>query len=346
MLSRDRISRLAALSLLLSAIELFVPRILPFFRLGLANIPLLMGLSLDPASFAVLCLLKGIGTSYTAGNLFSVFALISIAQSLAAGTVMYFLYRFAGKAVTIWGISISGALVSTLIQLFLASLYAGKGTMAFLPLMLLLSLPSSLITAWLSTRIPEPVIQVPESSGQQSNHISVILLAISGAAMMMTDRLQLLIPSVLAAFMLQHLAHRRIKLLPHLTLLLFMLVSSLLVPHGAVVFRIFSFPVTEGSIIDGFSKALRLSGGIAISQAFSGMIVPGKGLIGETLSMFTALLTAFRNTEGRLWPRFMETLKTEDLYFAQKPLVNIPAFTLFAFTLLFSAFAFIDCVFF
>ena len=89
MLSRDRISSLAALSLLFSAAEMFIPRFLPFFRLGLSNIPMLMALDMNWASYLVLALMKGIGTSYVSGNLFSVFAAISIAQSLAAAIVVW-----------------------------------------------------------------------------------------------------------------------------------------------------------------------------------------------------------------------------------------------------------------
>ena len=55
MQSRDKIAYLGALSLLMSLAELFVPRPLPFFRLGLANIPLLLGLTMDVGPYMALC---------------------------------------------------------------------------------------------------------------------------------------------------------------------------------------------------------------------------------------------------------------------------------------------------
>ena len=91
-------------------------------------------------------------------------------------------------------------------------------------------------------------------------------------------------------------------------MLFFMLLSALLVPHGKVLATVFSYPVTEGSLIDGLSRGLRLSGGIAISQAFSRIIRPGNGIIGKSISMFTMLLSSFRNTTGNLWDRFLEVL--------------------------------------
>ena len=348
MLSRDRISRLAALSLFFSALELFVPRILPFFRLGLANIPVLMALSLDWRSFLVMTLLKGIGTSYTAGNLFSPFAVVSIVQAIGSGAVMYVLHRFSGKWFSIYGISAAGALASTLLQLILASLYAGPGTMAFLPLMLLLSLPSALLTAFLSGRIPDTDTECVAMTDNDGSFriFPIILLAVSGAAMMMTDDLRFLIPSVILSFILQIRCGRKVKLLPHLTLLLFMLVSSMLAPHGKVLMTLLSFPVTEGALLDGLSRSLRLSGGIALSQAFSAFIRPGRGLIGRTLAIFTGLLSAFRNAEGSLRSRFLEALRYDGTDLISKKPVNIPFFTLTCISSLITALAIADCVFF
>ena len=346
MLYRDRISRLAALALFLSAVEMFIPRFVPFFRIGLANIPILQALNMDAGSFLILLFLKGIGTSYISGNLFSIFAIVSIAQSLVAGGIMYMLKRAFPAGLSIYGISLAGALGSSFAQIALTTLYAGKGTLAFLPLMLILSIPSALITAALSEKIPEPRIYMGESSEKTGSRLPIILLIATGAAMMMYKDLEFIIPAVILSFLLQKTMKRRIYILPHLTMLLFMMISSLLTPHGEVLFRIFSYPVTEGAIIDGLSKALKLSGGIALSQAFSTIIRPQNGLIGKTISMFTQLLTAFHNTEGNLWTRFTEALTTEEPSNETKRAVNIPYFTLICISALITALAITDCVFF
>lgn len=347
MLYRDRISRLAALALFLSAIELFIPRFMPFFRLGLSNIALLMALDLNASSFFALAILKGIGTSYIAGNLFSVFALISIAQSIASGAVMFSLKRILGNNISAYGISIAGALISTITQIFIASLYAGKGTLAFLPIMLALSFPSAVITAYLSNKIPEPAMNAASSqSKEEANMLPIILLIISCASILMTEEIVLLLPAVAAAFVFQHIAGRRIKLVPHLTLLVFMLLSSILTPNGEVLFKVFSFPITRGAIIDGLTKSLHLSGGIALSQGFSSMIHPRNGLIGKTISMFSMLLTAFQNAQGNLWSKFREALVTANTPTSQKTPVNVSSFTLICVSAFIFALAIADCVFF
>lgn len=346
MLSRDRISRLAALSLFLSAVELFIPRFLPFFRLGLSNIPILMALDLNPLSFLALCVIKGIGTSYTAGNLFSVFAIISLLQSICSGLVMYGTARVFKSGISRYGVSLFGALTSTLVQIALAALYAGRGTLAFLPIMLILSFPAAILTAYLSEKIPEPDAKIPEMSGEKESRLAIILFILSSAAMMMTTEIILLLPSLALAFILQYLTGRKIKLLPHLSMLLFMVLSSLLVPHGKVLFSIFSYPVTEGSLADGISKGLRLSGGVALSQAFSTMRTPGTGIIGKSISIFTMLLSSFRNTTGSLWSRFLEALHSDNTQNNRKEQVNIPIFTLISLSVIIIALAITDCVFF
>ena len=49
--TRQQIARLAALMLVFTYAELLVPRVIPFFRLGLGNAALLMGLGLSFPAF-------------------------------------------------------------------------------------------------------------------------------------------------------------------------------------------------------------------------------------------------------------------------------------------------------
>ena len=347
MLSRDRISSLAALSLLFSAAEMFIPRFLPFFRLGLANIPMLMALDMNWASYLVLALMKGIGTSYVSGNLFSVFAAISIAQSLAAAIAMKGVSAILTRHVSVYGVSLSGALVSTLVQIGGAALYAGRGTLSFLPLMLLISLPASIITAYISRKMP-PESSIPSAEADESSpSIPVIAaLVIAVAAMMMTADLRFLVPSAAAALIFQRVAGRRIKPVPYIMLTLFMLISSLLTPHGKIIAEAAGYPITDGAITDGISKALRLCGGIALSQGCSTMIRPGKGLIGRTAATASLLLAAFRNAEGNIRQKFSAALCTEMHPISRNQTSHVPVFTLIIVSVIITALAIADCLFF
>ena len=150
MQKQDKIPYLAAISLFMSALEMFIPKPIPFFRLGLANIPLLLALDMDIGSFLLLALMKGLGTSYVSGNLFSIFGLMSISQSVISAFAMYAVSRLFGKHISIYGISMTGALSSASMQILIASLYAGKGMFMFFTPLLLISFPASIITAFAS----------------------------------------------------------------------------------------------------------------------------------------------------------------------------------------------------
>jgi len=106
----------AALCLFLSSIEYLIPKPLPFLRLGLSNLPLLLTLDLlPPGPFLLLLGLKAAGQGLVQGSLFSVTFLFSAAGTLAGGAIMY-------GARHLVGISVLGALSSNLAQLALASL--------------------------------------------------------------------------------------------------------------------------------------------------------------------------------------------------------------------------------
>lgn len=121
---RRSIAILGALCFLLSAIEYLIPKPLPFLRLGLANLPLMLAIDILPfGSFLVLLALKTAGQALTGGTLFSYVALFSAASTLASGLSMYGLRRLAGKKhIGFVGVALTGALFSNLAQLFLAGL--------------------------------------------------------------------------------------------------------------------------------------------------------------------------------------------------------------------------------
>lgn len=122
---------LAALAFFLSTIEFLLPRPLPFLRVGLANIPLLLALQiLDFRHFVLLMLVKVLGMNLLSGGLFSYIALFSLLGTLASGLLMRGLYRFGGRCLSFAGLSTAGALASNGMQL-LAARYIVFGEAAF-----------------------------------------------------------------------------------------------------------------------------------------------------------------------------------------------------------------------
>ena len=91
--NKNRIAYLASLTLLFSYGELFIPRFIPFFRLGLGNIAILLAFTLSPLEFLILTFIKAISSCLVSGTLFTPFFLISVSQSVVSGFLMYLLVK-------------------------------------------------------------------------------------------------------------------------------------------------------------------------------------------------------------------------------------------------------------
>ncbi|WP_187759813.1 Gx transporter family protein [Thiospirochaeta perfilievii] len=119
---------LGALSLFFSVIEYIIPKPIPFLRIGLANIPILLSLVLlTPKKTILLIFIKSIGSSLIAGTIFSWIFLYSLSGSLASGIIMLIFYRVFNRWISMIGISVIGALSSNLVQISFATLLLGSG---------------------------------------------------------------------------------------------------------------------------------------------------------------------------------------------------------------------------
>ena len=154
---REIVSFLGALSLFLSALEYLIPKPLPFFRLGLANLPLILGLRfLTPGDLALVLLLKVLGQGLVNGTLASYVFLFSMAGSLASLLSMVAVYRMGRRRVSLIGVSLGGAIASSLVQLFLAvSFIFGDTAIVIAPLSLGSGLVTGLIIGIFAQRFSE-----------------------------------------------------------------------------------------------------------------------------------------------------------------------------------------------
>jgi heptaprenyl diphosphate synthase len=98
-----------------------LPKPLPFMRLGIANLPILLAVDILPFRwFLVLAAVKVIGMSLISGTLFSYIALFSLFGTLAAALAMWTMRRAGGRFVSQIGVSIAGAMVSNAAQVLIA----------------------------------------------------------------------------------------------------------------------------------------------------------------------------------------------------------------------------------
>jgi heptaprenyl diphosphate synthase len=120
--TRTTLALLGSLCLFLSAVEYLIPKPLPFMRIGLANLPLLLALNIFGAKdFFLLALIKVLGQGIMGGTLFSWVFLFSVAGTFTSAALMYLLRRFLSqKYLGFTGISCAGAVASNGVQLVLA----------------------------------------------------------------------------------------------------------------------------------------------------------------------------------------------------------------------------------
>ena len=147
---------LAALCLFLAAIENAIPKPLPFLRLGLANLPVLLALYLIPArKVLLLVIFKIAAQGVISGTLFSYIVIFSAGGSFASALAMLGIHK-AAKVLQMWntnerklisavGISLFGSLASTFAQLALArAILFGENTKFVAPVLLV----SGLVTGF------------------------------------------------------------------------------------------------------------------------------------------------------------------------------------------------------
>jgi len=119
---RKTLAMLGAFCLFLSAVEYMIPKPLPFIRIGIANLPLILALDMFPfLTFLVLVGIKVLGQALITGTLFSYIFLFSLAGTVLSAVSMYGLRRLLGPArISFIGTSTAGAMMSNIAQLALA----------------------------------------------------------------------------------------------------------------------------------------------------------------------------------------------------------------------------------
>jgi heptaprenyl diphosphate synthase len=118
---RELAALLGGLCLFFSTIEYLVPKPVPYVRLGLANIPILLGLDLLPVGYIFLVTaVKVVGQGLLNGTFASYVFLFSMFGSIASTCVMIAAHRIGKGAISLLGISILGALASNAVQIVLS----------------------------------------------------------------------------------------------------------------------------------------------------------------------------------------------------------------------------------
>ncbi|AEV28850.1 putative membrane protein [Sphaerochaeta pleomorpha str. Grapes] len=316
-----KIAFVAATTLLCATLEYLIPKPLPFLKLGLANLPLLICLEFFTfKQFFILLLLKSIGQGFVSGTLFSYLFLISLAGTLSSGIIMKALKSLFKDRISLVGCSLAGAMASNFAQLQVASVVAyGKAIWVAAPLMLSIGLASSFVLGLLAQiyqqrgTIPALLqtdtleLSLPLMQEREHNASVAIASLLCILAILLVDQFPALALITLLMYVLQFIAHRRILVIPPLMLLFSMVLLSLFEPNGKVLLSIGSVALTDGALNLALVKALRLVCLLSASQCISASNPNLKGrllaYIPLTLGYFNLLSSSFKSGGGSLIER-------------------------------------------
>lgn len=312
----NEISYLASYALLLSYLEFFIPRPLPFLRLGLSNAVILYALSMDFSSLFLLCIIKTVCSAFISGTFFSPFFLISFSQSLASALAMYslnFISKkiFKDKLFSLYGISLFGSAISAIVQILLCTIYLGLGTIKLMGIMLFFSIFSGIITAYLSQKLSLQIsTQLPLQSSFQTpkeekissktkviNLLKILFLVIFSLIIFLTNKLLLLIIFFILSFLLQFFSKKKLNILPHIFMWAFVFITGIFIPNGKIFFYIGNLAITKGALVSSAIKSLKLSSSMALSQVAVLIPIYGKGIISKTIKNFQTLVSQNKFTK-------------------------------------------------
>lgn len=320
---------LGAFCLFLSALEHLIPKPLPFMRIGLANLPLLLALDFFSVKyFFLLVLVKVLGQGLVAGTLFSYVALFSFAGTLLSASLMFFLRRVVKKNSFI-GISIAGAFVSNAAQLVLARFIVfGKGVVFLAPPFLAAGIISgglfgffaerfSAQSKWLSLKRKGASDTVTEADTAVMETLAItaapaaaggfntalfrgIVLLLSITFFLLVSRLYVRSALFLLFWFLAVLAGKKTRPVFTVIGIMMILLCNLFPPYGRIIFSFGPFIITEENLTRGLQRAVTMEGLVMFSRLAVGSTLPLPGAIGRLLrEIFAVLELLNKNFSGK-----------------------------------------------
>jgi heptaprenyl diphosphate synthase len=307
------IAILAAFCMFLSLIEYMIPKPMPFMRLGLAHLPVLLSLLIfPPGGTLLLTFLKVLGQGIVNGSLFSYIFLFSAAGSVASSLVMIAVYRLLKKRVSLVGVSVAGAMASNSIQILLARQFIfGEAAVLIAPPFLAVGIASSVLlgifalhfktkSEWIRRRLNGETSGISMHTGISTDAGFSRFAFICGLLCIPAFVFQkntLLLAAGAAGFIIYSvLLGKKFRLLPNIIMAAGIIAANLLTPQGRLLAEIGRLKLTAGALENGAGKAALIIGLIYISRSSvrKGLNFPGR--IGSLLSMVFYYFERF--TEG------------------------------------------------
>jgi len=315
-----RVTFLAALCMALSLVELAIPKPLPFMRLGLANLPLLLGLSfLSAGQYFILVILKIFLQALVSGTFFSYVFLFSIGGTMASAIVMFLSHHLLKKYLSFIGVSTAGSMANAAVQYALSLVILfGEGATYIAPLLF----GSAFITGILLGAVAnyslkhsaflarfaadsqkdnpvddQPAVDLDPADGEKTEHarknvlLNVLRLAGFAAGIIVLCFVKSTVVAtavMILAFIVVNIVRRRngkrVRIMQSVFIFCSVLLFALLVPGGKVLFTIGKWRITQGALFSGIRRASILLGSVFLSQLAFSREIRFSGTLGEAVS--------------------------------------------------------------
>lgn len=259
----------------LSMIEYAIPKPIPFMRLGIANMGIMLSLYVLPIRQVLfLTLIKVFLQALISGTFFSYIFIFSFVGSFASVFAMLLSKNIFKSKISFLGICLSGALANNLSQILLSYLMIFKISTSFIaPILLISGFISSIVLGTLTQKFVSDSSWYKMILTEDENNVS--------------DLENIDSQTNLSAIKKTKTTNRKIlkTLTSSFVLLLSIIFFSLLVPNGKLLFSIGSFKITQESLFLGLRRGLILILSVYISKIVVSKLPPLKGRFGKFINM-------------------------------------------------------------
>lgn len=259
----------------LSMIEYAIPKPIPFMRLGIANMGIMLSLYVLPIRQVLfLTLIKVFLQALISGTFFSYIFIFSFVGSFASVFAMLLSKNIFKSKISFLGICFSGALANNLSQILLSYLMIFKSSTSFIaPILLISGFISSIVLGTLTQKFVSGSSWYKMILTEDENNVS--------------DLENIDSQTNLSAIKKTKTTNRKIlkNLTSSFVLLLSIIFFSLLVPNGKLLFSIGSFKITQESLFLGLRRGLILILSVYISKIVVSKLPPLKGRFGKFINM-------------------------------------------------------------
>ena len=254
-------------------IEYAIPKPIPFMRLGIANMGIMLSLYVLPIRQVLfLTLIKVFLQALISGTFFSYIFIFSFVGSFASVFAMLLSKNIFKSKISFLGICFSGALANNLSQILLSYLMIFKSSTSFIaPILLISGFISSAVLGTLTQKFVSGSSWYKMILTEDENNVS--------------DLENIDSQTNLSSIKKSKKTNGRIlkNLISSFILLLSIIFFSLLIPNGKLLFSIGSFKITQESLFLGLRRGLILILSVYISKIivskFSGIINWNEGRI-------------------------------------------------------------------